>query len=104
SAIAAVLTRRRASRLRDSTGDHPADLKERPRGRRCADTKELPLLCARRYMPREKTENENSDRDRTAPPNAELSGHVSPARQQFRRTTWITPDCNNTPPADGRAC
>src|SRR5260370_11194911 len=75
SAIAAVLTRRRAARLRDSAGDDRTDLEKGPRGRRCADTKELAFLCARRYTPQEETENANSGRDRTGPPNAELSGH-----------------------------
>ena len=75
AAIAAVLARRRAGRLRDSAGDHRADLEERPGGRRCSDTEELPFLCARRHAPQEDTENENGGRDPTAPPNAELSGH-----------------------------
>src|SRR5271163_1626742 len=30
-----------------------------------------------------------------------LADIVSPARHQFRKTTWITLDCNNAPPADG---
>src|SRR5260370_28323754 len=31
-----------------------------------------------------------------------LADIVSPVRQQFRKTTWITPDCNSAPPVRGR--
>src|SRR4051794_1937520 len=32
-----------------------------------------------------------------------LADIVSPVRQQFRKTTWITADCNSAPPARGRS-
>src|SRR5271163_1731449 len=32
-----------------------------------------------------------------------LADIVSPLRQQFRKTTWITPDCNSAPPAEGES-
>jgi hypothetical protein len=63
---AALLARKRAGRLRDSAGKHPADLEKAARG--CGSTypEETHLLRARGYRSPQQAERDNGKPDRTA--------------------------------------